>query len=234
MQLSIVKEDLKISFVGMSGTGKSLSRRVIQKSLGIAGLSSGDFMRDLVQEKYKVDLDKFTGNIVKEDDRNVDERAIRWLKEPGAKAIDSRTTSAFLYVMEQDGTLPINSTLRIFVDCDPDVRAERALSKFRKKPGLENITPPEVMKLLAERDESDEERIIDVWKDVWNIRTKESLYGVPEPNIMSIDTVAMKPEKVLFTILAKLTSMSHLSVSSLPLVYKRGLHAIAEEMGKKI
>lgn len=233
MQSSLVREDLKISFVGLSGTGKSLTRRVMQKSLGIAGLSSGDFMRSHVQQKYGVDLDQFTENIVTEDDKKVDERALAWLQEPGSKAIDSRTTGAFLFAMEQNGTLPINSTLRIFVDCDPYIRAERALSKFRKKPGLENIDTHGVMELQALRDESDERRIIDAWKDEWGIRSNQSLYGFPEPNNMIINTV-MQPEKILFTILTKLISSSNLSMSSLPLVYKRGIHAIGEEMKTRV
>ena len=230
---SLLKDDVKISFVGPSGTGKSLTRRVVQSATGAEGLSCGDFMRKHVEEKYHVDLDQYTGKITADDDRQVDERAIHWLMKAGSKVIDGRTPSMFLFAMEERGILPVNSTLRIFVDCDRGVRARRALPKFRRKPGLEDIKVEEVMELQAQRDEIDEKRLIEIWRNEYGLKSREGLYGVPRPNNMSINTVEMTPEKTLFAILSRLTVISSLNVTSFPLAYLNGLVAIRDEMKPK-
>lgn len=226
MAEKLMNRKMVISFVGLSGTGKSLNRRVLQHSLAIRGTSSGDLMRQHILHTHGVDLEQYVGKIVDDDDRMVDQASIEWMKKSGARTIDGRTQGAFLAKMERDGEIESGSSLRVAIKCEPEtVRASRALRKFRNKPGLEHIGVNGVVELQRVRDETDLDRYIRIWGDLYDFDCADGLYGLP-PNQLEINTAIVSPSSALVMVLANLVLLDALPISNLPIAYIRGESAI--------
>ncbi|MBW2975830.1 (d)CMP kinase [Candidatus Woesearchaeota archaeon] len=135
-----------ITLSGKAGSGKSTVAKEVAKRLNLKHYSIGDLMRQLAGEK-NISLIEISRLAEKDSsiDKELDKKQIELGKE-GNFVIDGRLTAFFLP----------NADLKVFLDCDDTVRAERILKDNRKDEKSKNIA--EIIKKIRQREESERKR----------------------------------------------------------------------------
>ncbi len=136
-----------ITLSGKAGSGKSTVAKEIASKLKLKHYSTGDLMRSMATER-KISLAKL-GSLAEEDgsiDKELDDRQIKLGKEENNFVIDGRLTAHFIP----------NADLKIFLDCDDKVRAERILRDKREHEEHQDLQ--ETINKIKEREASERKR----------------------------------------------------------------------------
>ena len=136
-----------IAISGKAGSGKSTVARMLSKKLGLKHYSIGDLMREMASEKGMSLLEL---NKQAEKEKSIDLELDNRLKELGKTkdnfVIDGRLTAFFIP----------NAEVRIFLNADSNIRAERILNDKRKQE--KTIDVKETMINIKRREESEKKR----------------------------------------------------------------------------
>jgi CMP/dCMP kinase len=165
-----------ITISGKAGSGKSTVAKELAKKLNLKHYSIGDLMRQLAKEK-KISLSKLSKLAEKDDsiDLELDKKTID-LRENDNFVIDGRLTAYFL---------PF-SNLKVFLDCNDKVRAERILKDNREDEKSKNSR--ELVKKIKNREQSERKRYTKLYSiDYYD----KKLYD------LMIDTTSLSIEEVL-------------------------------------
>ena len=138
--------EMIITISGKAGSGKSTVAKEVAKKLGLKHYSVGDLMRQLAKEK-KMSLNELS-RLAEEDesiDMELDKQTIG-LREADNFVIDGRLTAYFLPYAD----------LKIFLDCDDKVRAERILKGNRTDEKSKSLK--ELIKKIRQREQSERKR----------------------------------------------------------------------------
>lgn len=165
-----------ITISGKAGSGKSTTAKELAKRLNLKHYSIGDLMRQIAKEKG-ISLMELSKQAEKDSsiDKELDSRQME-LRKKDNFVIDGRLTAFFIP----------NADLKIFLDCDDPIRAERILKEGRKDEGSKNIQ--ELMEKIKQRGQSEKKR----YKEIYNIDyTDKKLYN------LIIDTTNISPNEVL-------------------------------------
>ena len=135
-----------ITISGKAGSGKSTVAKAISKKLKLRHYSIGDLMRQLAKER-KISLLEL-GKIAEKDksiDRELDNKQIA-LRNKDNFVIDGRLTAFFIPT----------SDLKVFLDCNDKVRAERILKDTRKDE--KGSTIRQIIRKIKSREQSERKR----------------------------------------------------------------------------
>ena len=135
-----------ITISGKAGSGKSTVAKEVAKKLGLKHYSIGDLMRQLAKEK-KMSLNELSRLAEKDKsiDMELDKKTIE-LREEDNFVIDGRLTAYFLPY----------AGLKVFLDCDDEVRAERILKDRRSDEKSKSLK--ELVKKIRQREKSERKR----------------------------------------------------------------------------
>lgn len=150
-----------ITIAGKLGSGKSSTAKKVAEILGYKHLSSGDFMRDIANERG-ISLMELNQIAEKDNsiDKELDDRNIEIGKQSDI-VIDSRLGFHF-----------IPESFRVYLDLHPEIAAERILKDKENNPNRlkeDNRafdTKEDVMKSIIERQESEKSR----YDRIYNIK----------------------------------------------------------------
>ena len=150
-----------ITIAGKLGSGKSSTAKKVAEILGYKHLSSGDFMRDIANERG-ISLMELNQIAEKDNsiDKELDDRNIEIGKQSDI-VIDSRLGFNF-----------IPESFRVYLDLHPEIAAERILKDKEDNPNRlkeDNRafdTKEDVMKSIIERQESEKSR----YDRIYNIK----------------------------------------------------------------
>ncbi len=165
-----------ITISGKAGSGKSTTAKELAKKLNLNHYSIGDLMREIAKEKG-ISLMELSKQAEKDPsiDKELDQKQID-LRKKDNFVIDGRLTAFFIP----------NADLKIFLDCDDGVRAERILKEGRKDENSNNIQ--ELMEKIKQREQSEKKR----YKEIYNIDySDKKLYD------LIIDTTNISPNEVI-------------------------------------
>jgi len=165
-----------ITISGKAGSGKSTIARQLAKKLNLKHYSIGDLMRQIAKDR-KVSLNKLSKLAEKDKsiDIALDKKSID-LREENNFVIDGRLTAYFIHYAD----------LKIFLDCNDEVRAERILEEKRNDEKSKSIR--ELIKKIKQREQSERKRYENLYKiDYYD----KNLY-----NLM-IDTTNLSIEEVI-------------------------------------
>ncbi len=172
-----------IAISGKAGSGKSTTAKELASKLNLKHYSIGDLMRQIAKEKgiSLMELSKLA-----EKDPSID-------KELDNKQIDLRKKDNFVI----DGRLTAffipNAGLKVFLDCDDGVRAERIMKEGRKDENSSNIE--ELMEKIRQREQSEKKR----YREIYNTDySDKKLYD------LIIDTTNIKAGEVVKKIISAL------------------------------
>ena len=174
-----------ITISGKAGSGKSTVAKELAKQLKLKHHSIGDLMRQMAKERNisLLDLGKFAEKD-KSIDKELDERQIKLGKEENNFVIDGRLTAYFIP----------NSDVKIFLECEDTVRAERILKDERKDEKSKDIS--EVIAKIREREASERKR----YKQYYGIDYyDEEMYN------LVIDTTKLKVKEVVERIIGNIS-----------------------------
>lgn len=145
-----------IAISGKAGSGKSTIARELAKRLGLAHYSIGDLMRQIAKEKNLslAELNKLAEKD-KSIDRKLDKKQIE-LRKKDNFVIDGRLTAFFIP----------NAGLKVFLDCDDKVRAERILKDRREGEKSSDIN--ELIGKIRQREESERKRYNELYNVDYN------------------------------------------------------------------
>lgn len=166
---------MRIAISGKAGSGKSTVAKLLSKKLKLRHYSIGDLMRAMASEKGITLLQL---NKLAEKNKSIDFELDGRLKGLGKLKndfiVDGRLTAFFIP----------NAELRIFLETDDKVRAERILkSKRHQEKGSLN----DVLKNIKTREESEKKR----YRRYYGIDyTNKRLYN------LVIDTTKLSPSQV--------------------------------------
>ena len=175
-----------ITISGKAGSGKSTTAKELAKKLNLKHYSIGDLMRQIAQEKgiSLMELSKQAENNPSID-QELDKKQID-LRKKDNFVIDGRLTAFFIP----------NASLKVFLDCDDNVRSERILKEGRKDEQGKNIS--ELMEKIKQREQSEKKR----YKEIYNIDyADKKLYD------LVIDTTNIPPSEVIKKIIAKIENI---------------------------
>lgn len=165
---------------GRAGSGKSTIAKLIAEKLKLKHYSMGDLQRQIAQEKgiSLVELGK-----LEEKDSSIDKMLDEKQKKLGETqdnfVIDGRLSAFF-----------IPNAIKIFLDADENVRAERILKDNRNLEKSSEIS--KMVEELKKREESEQKR----YKNYYNFEAYDkSKYD------LVIDTTNKKPEEIVREIL---------------------------------
>jgi len=165
-----------ITISGKAGSGKSTVAKEISNKIGIKHYSMGDLMRQLAKEK-NISLSEL-GKLAEKDDsidKELDKKQIE-LKNEDNFVIDGRLTAFFIP----------NANVKVFLDCDDKIRAERILNDKRDDESSKDSN--EVISKIKEREESERKR----YKQYYDVDYyDEKLYD------LVIDTANISVEEVV-------------------------------------
>ena len=172
---------MKITISGKAGSGKSTVAKLLSEKLKLRHYSIGDLMRAMASDK-KMSLIEL--NQLAEKDKSIDFELDDRLKMLGkAKdnfVVDGRLTAFFIP----------NAEVRVFLETDDKVRAERILKDKRAHEKSEDID--EMIKKIREREESEKKR----YRQYYGVDySDKKLYN------LVIDTTTMPPNEVVETII---------------------------------
>ena len=136
-----------ITISGKAGSGKSTVAKELAKQLKLKHYSIGDLMRQMAKVRNISLLE--LGKAAEKDksiDRELDERQINLGKEENNFVIDGRLTAHFIP----------NADVKVFLECEDRVRAERILKDERKDEKSRDI--PGLKSKIRERESSERKR----------------------------------------------------------------------------
>ena len=135
-----------ITISGKAGSGKSTIAKILAEKLKLRHYSIGDLMREIAKER-NISLSELSKLAEKDEsiDKELDKKQIA-LKDRDDFVIDGRLTAFFIN----------NANVKVFLDCDDKVRAERILKDERKDEKSGDIK--EIIKKISEREESERVR----------------------------------------------------------------------------
>ena len=172
---------MRVTISGKAGSGKSTVAKLLAKRLNIKHFSIGDLMRLMANERG---LSLLALNKLAEKDKPIDFELDERLKELGRTkndfVVDGRLTAFFIPHAE----------VRVFLDADYRVRAERILKDKRKQE--HNTTLKETARNIRAREKSEEKR----YKEYYNA----SYFDKKLYNIV-IDTTKLAPSEVVDSIM---------------------------------
>ena len=173
-----------ITISGKAGSGKSTVARELAKQLKLKHYSIGDLMRQMAKERNTSLLE--LGKIAEKDesiDKELDERQIKLGKGENNFVIDGRLTAHFIP----------NADIKVFLECEDRVRAERILEDERKDEKSKDIN--EVISKIRERESSERKR----YKQYYGIDYyDEEMYN------MFIDTTKLSVKEVVGRIIGNM------------------------------
>lgn len=176
---------MKIVISGKPGSGKSTVARLLAKLLGVRHYSTGDFMRELAQQR-RISLAELSSLAEKDIsiDKALDERQARLGNEEKDFVIDSRIGWRF-----------ISDSFKVYLDCSLDERAKRIFKDKRKTEKAQSLG--EIKKLMLQREKSERVRF-------------RQYYGIDNSDLsvfdLVIDTTSKAPEDVAKIIAEKIKS----------------------------
>jgi len=167
-----------ITISGKAGSGKSTVAKELAKKLNLKHYSIGDLMRQIAKER-NISLIELSKLAEKDDsiDIELDKKNIQ-LREENNFVIDGRLTAYFSPYAD----------LKVFLDCDNKVRAERILQDKREEEKSKNLE--ELAKKIKQREESERKR----YKKLYNVDyCDKSLYDlIIDTTNLSISEVVEK------------------------------------------
>ena len=138
---------MKITLSGKAGSGKSTIARLLSEKLKLKHYSIGDLMRYMAEEKR---LSLLQLNRLAEEDKSIDfeldNKLIKLGKTKDNFVVDGRLTAFFIPDAE----------VRVFLDADDKVRAQRILKDKRQQEKSENLK--ETIANIKKREESEKKR----------------------------------------------------------------------------
>ena len=142
-----------ITISGKAGSGKSTVAKEVAKKLKLKHYSIGDLMRKIAKEKNisLIDLSKLAEKDTSID-TELDKKNIE-LRDEDNFVIDGRLTAYFSPYAD----------LKVFLDCEDKVRAERILKDKREGEKGKNIQ--QLTKIIKQREQSERKR----YKELYNI-----------------------------------------------------------------
>lgn len=142
-----------ITISGKAGSGKSTVAREVAKRLNLKHYSIGDLMRNIAKER-NISLMELSKLAEKDTsiDTELDKKNIE-LREENNFVIDGRLTAYFSPYAD----------LKVFLDCEDKVRAERILRDKREDEKGRSIA--ELTKIIKQREQSERKR----YKALYNI-----------------------------------------------------------------
>ena len=172
---------MKITISGKAGSGKSTVAKILSEKLKLKHYSIGDLMRAMASDK-KISLIEL--NKLAEKDKSIDFELDDRLKKLGkAKdnfVVDGRLTAFFIP----------NAEVRVFLETDDKVRAERILKDKRAHEESKDID--EMIRKIHDREESEKKR----YRQYYGVDySDKKLYN------LVIDTTTMPPNEVVETII---------------------------------
>ncbi|MBI2652210.1 (d)CMP kinase [Candidatus Woesearchaeota archaeon] len=172
---------MRITISGKAGTGKSTVAKLLSKKLKLKHYSIGDLMRVMATEK---NLSLLELNKLAEKDKSIDFELDNKLKELGKTkdnlVVDGRLTSFFIS----------NAEIRVFLDADEKVRAQRILKDKRQHEKSKSLK--EAINSIKKREESEKKR----YKRYYGVDyLDKKLYN------SIIDTTKLTPQEVVWKII---------------------------------
>lgn len=166
-----------ITISGKAGAGKSTVARLLSEKLSLKHYSIGDLMRAMAKEKGITLLEL---NNLAETDKSIDLELDDKLKELGKTkdnfVVDGRLTAFFIP----------DADVRVFLETDDKVRAERILKDRREHEKSEDIK--EMVEKIRKREESEKKR----YRQYYGVDySDKKLYN------LVIDTTKMIPDEVV-------------------------------------
>ena len=167
---------MRITISGKAGSGKSTAAKLLSEKLRLSHYSIGDLMRMMASEKKMPLLEL---NKLAEKDKSIDFELDNKLKELGKTkdnfVVDGRLAAFFIP----------NAEVRVFLDTDDKVRAERILKDKRKHEKGKDVS--EMLESINKREESERKR----YKKYYGVDYSDrKLYN------LVIDTTKLAPDKV--------------------------------------
>ncbi len=152
-----------IAISGKAGSGKSTVAKEVAKKLGLKHYSVGDLMRKLAKEK-KMPLNELSRLAEKDKsiDMELDKKTIG-LRAADNFVIDGRLTAYFLPYAD----------LKVFLDCDDKVRAERILKDKRSDEKGKSLK--DLVKKIRQREQSERKRYSKLYKIDYRDKTLYNL-----------------------------------------------------------
>ena len=165
-----------ITISGKAGSGKSTVAGLLSEKLSLKHYSIGGLMREMAAQKG---LPLLELNKLAEKDKSIDFELDNKLKELGKECdnfvVDGRLTAFFIP----------NAQVRVFLDADDKVRAQRILNDTRKQE--KNKSLRETMLNIKKREESEKKR----YKKYYGINYfDKTLYNC------IVDTTKLNPNQV--------------------------------------
>ncbi|MBI2659332.1 cytidylate kinase family protein [Candidatus Woesearchaeota archaeon] len=180
---------MRITISGKAGSGKSTVARMLSERLKFRHYSIGDLMRVMAKER-KMSLLKF--NKIAEQNKSIDFELDNKLKELGRTkdnfVVDGRLTAFFIP----------NAEVRVFLDANDKVRAERILKDKRQQEKSKSLK--EAISSIKKRAESEKIR----YKKYYGVNYLDrKLYN------FIIDTTRLNPQQVVGSIVKFVKSEKH-------------------------
>ncbi|MBI1935752.1 cytidylate kinase family protein [Candidatus Woesearchaeota archaeon] len=171
---------MRITISGKAGSGKSTVAKMLSEKLGLKHYSIGDLMRAMALEKG---ISLMELNKLAEKDKTIDFELDKKLKELGSEkdnfVVDGRLAAFFIP----------NADVKVFLETDDIVRAERILKDKRKQEKSSSLL--EMSSKIKKREESEKKR----YKNYYNIDYADKrLYN------FTVDTTKLNPSEVVKTI----------------------------------
>lgn len=168
---------MRITISGKAGAGKSTVAKLLSEKLSLKHYSIGDLMRAMAKEKG---ISLLELNKLAETDKSIDLELDENLQELGKTknnfVVDGRLTAYFIP----------NADVRVFLDTDDKVRAERILKDKREHEKSKDID--EMVEKIKKREESEKKR----YKQYYGIEYPDKkLYN------LVIDTTNLIPNQVV-------------------------------------
>ena len=175
---------MRITISGKAGSGKSTIAKLLSKKLKLQHYSIGDIMRNMAKEKK---LSLLELNKIAEKDKSIDFELDNKLKELGSIednfVVDGRLTAFFIP----------NSDLKVFLEADENVRAQRILRDKRQQEKSKSLK--EIISGIKKRETSEANR----YKKYYAVNYLDKrLYN------FVIDTTKLSPNQVVQQITKRL------------------------------
>ena len=172
---------MRITISGKAGSGKSTVAKSLAEKLKLKHYSIGDLMRAMAHEK-KISLLEL--NQLAEKNKSIDLELDNRLKELGKKEnnfiVDGRLTAFFIP----------KADVRIFLDTEDEVRAQRIMNDKKRKEANPNLK--ETLENIQKREESEKKR----YREYYNVDYRDrKLYNC------FIDTTNISPQEVVNKVL---------------------------------